>query len=98
MVTGVTDGDLVINVSNDNVVRVVRADPLVRISDEVVRQSLSGDYIPQVLCGEGLFVIYADNGTVRYRLRDRSIEGNYWTAVRLGSSHPGGEAPLPRRS
>ncbi len=87
MVTGLTPGDLAINVSDDDVVKVVRADPLVRISDEVVRQALSGDCIPQVKCGEGLFVIYASNGTVRYRLRDRCAEGKYWTAELLGSSY-----------
>ncbi len=87
-----------INVSDHNVVKIVRADPLVRISDEVVRESLSGDCTPQIKCGEGLFVIYASNGTVRYRLRDRCTEGKYWTAERLIWSHTGGEPPLSARS
>jgi hypothetical protein len=42
--------------------------PISAISEELWQQALCGECDPGVLAGEGLLVIQASNGTVRYRL------------------------------
>ena len=68
-------------------VRVLNAAPLIRISDQLVKEPPS----PYVESGEGLFVIKAVNGTVRYRLLTFDPEhGGTWSAQRIDKTDLGG--------
>ena len=67
-------------------VRVLNAAPLIRISDQLVKEPPG----PYVECGEGLFVIKAVNGTIRYRLLTFDPDhGGTWSAQRIDKTDLG---------
>lgn len=62
-------------------VDVSRADPLILIAETLIN-----DPAPFCEYGEGIFVVNARGGTVRYRLLEYKPEAHAWSAQRIDHS------------